>query len=104
MDSSNTHALREQFDRLFDEMVTFQRKKLLNIAREHYPSIGGDDLLNPHDFTKLEADNRFQFEDGMLAGYIAAQMAVRAEFSSAEHKQAERDAATPALETGSSTR
>lgn len=85
MESSNYQALRDQFERLFDEMITYQRKKLLNIAREHYPAIGGDDLLNPHDFLKLEADNRFQFEDGMLAGYIAAQMAVRAELAAAEH-------------------
>lgn len=76
-----TDALLAQFDRLFDEMVAHQRKKLLQIAQEHYPAIGGDDLLNPHDFAKLEADNRFQFEDGILAGYIAAQMAVRAELS-----------------------
>jgi hypothetical protein len=95
MESSNTPALRDQFDRLFEEMISFQRKKLLNIAREHYPTIGGDDLLNPHDFVKLEADNRFQFEDGMLAGFIAAQMAVRAEFASA---------ATSAAETSSSKR
>jgi hypothetical protein len=78
-DSSSHETIREQLDRLFEEMVTHQRKKLLAIAREHYPAIGSDDLLNPHDFGKLEADARFQFEDGMLAGYIAAQMAVRAE-------------------------
>jgi hypothetical protein len=84
MDSSNSTPLREKLDKLFDEMISYQRKKILNIAREHYPAIGGDDLLNPHDFPKLEADNRFQFEDGMLAGYIAAQMAVRAELVAAE--------------------
>lgn len=79
MDTMQAETLRERLDRLFDEMIAHQRKKILNIAREHYPAIGGDDLLNPHDFPKLEADNRFQFEDGLLAGYIAAQMAVRAE-------------------------
>lgn len=84
MDSSNSTPLRETLDKLFDEMISYQRKKILNIAREHYPAIGGDDLLNPHDFPKLEADNRFQFEDGMLAGYIAAQMAVRAELVATE--------------------
>ena len=84
MDSSNATPLREKMDKLFDEMIAHQRKKLLNIAREHYPAIGGDDLLNPHDFPKLEADNRFQFEDGMLAGYIAAQMAVRVELTATE--------------------
>ena len=84
MDSNHPPMLREKMDKLFDEMIAFQRKKLLNIAREHYPAIGGDDLLNPHDFPKLEADNRFQFEDGMLAGYIAAQMAVRVELTAAE--------------------
>ncbi len=72
---------RDKLDRLFDEMILHQRKKLLAIAREHYPYIGGDDLLNPHDFTKLESDSRFQFEDGMLSGYIAVQMAVRAELA-----------------------
>jgi hypothetical protein len=90
MQSSIDITLREKFDRLFDEMVTHQRKKLLNIAREHYPAIGGDDLLNPHDFVKLESDNRFQFEDGMLAGYIAAQMAVRAELAAAEQDEKKR--------------
>lgn len=79
MDTMQAETLREKLDRLFDEMIAHQRKKILSIAREHYPAIGGDDLLNPHDFPKLEADNRFQFEDGLLAGYIAAQMAVRAE-------------------------
>lgn len=75
-------ALRTDLERLFDELIAHQRRKLLAIAREHHPAIGGDDLLNPHDFPKLEADSRFQFEDGILAGYIAAQMAVRAELAS----------------------
>ncbi len=91
MESPNYLALSDQFETLFDQMIIHQRKKLLNIAREHYPRIGADDLLNPHDFEKLERDNRFQFEDGMLAGYIAAQMAVRAELAQARHKAEEAE-------------
>ena len=41
--------------------------------------IGPEDVLNPHDFPELKAHPTFEYEDGILAGLVAAQIAVRAE-------------------------
>lgn len=95
MDSTQIQELSDKFEKLFNEMIAHQRKKLLSIAQEHYPRIGMDDLLNPHDFEKLDRDSRFNFEDGLLAGYIAAQMAVRAEFAQARHAAEEAEKLSP---------
>lgn len=71
--------LPERLDALFDQMIEQQRAKVLRIARELNPTITPDDVLNPHDFPELNADAQYNFEDGILSGYIAAQMACRAE-------------------------
>lgn len=64
---------------LFDQMINQQRTKVLKIAQQHYPYLTPDDVLNPHDFPKLEVDSQYNFEDGILSGYMSAQMAMRAE-------------------------
>lgn len=70
-----------RLDALFDDMIQAQRAKVLRIAREILPQLTQDDVLNPHDFPELDQDSRYNFEDGILSGYISAQMAVRAEFA-----------------------
>jgi len=65
-------------DALFDEMIAQQRDKVLRIARELNPRLTPDDVLSPQDFPELAADPRFAYEDGILAGLISAQIAVRA--------------------------
>jgi hypothetical protein len=72
-------AIYESLDQLFDGMVTAQRRKVLKLAREAVPNIGPEDVLNPHDFPELKAHPTFEFEDGLLSGLVAAQIAVRAE-------------------------
>ena len=67
-----------QGDALLEELITQQRAKVLRLAREAVPDITSDDVLNPHDFPALKAHATFEYEDGILAGYIAAQMAIRA--------------------------
>ncbi len=64
---------------LFSKMVDQQRKKVLRLAREAVPNIGPEDVLNPHDFPELKAHPTFEYEDGILAGLVAAQIAIRAE-------------------------
>lgn len=71
-----------QLEALFEEMIQQQRAKVLRLAREIMPSITSDDVLNPHDFPALAQSGDFNFEDGILSGLIAAQMAVRAELAS----------------------
>lgn len=69
----------DEIDALFDQMIAQQRAKVLAIARALNPRITGDDILSPEDFPELAADPRFAYEDGLLAGLISAQIAVRAE-------------------------
>jgi hypothetical protein len=66
-------------DSLFEKMIGQQRAKVFRLAREAVPTIGPDDVLNPHDFPELKAHPTFEYEDGHLAGLLAAQMAFRAE-------------------------
>jgi len=81
MDPTTQEALLKalaQTDALFEELISNQRIKVLKLAREAVPDITPDDVLNPHDFPALKAHPTFEYEDGILAGFIAAQTAVRA--------------------------
>jgi hypothetical protein len=66
-------------DELYGGMIHQQRAKVLRRAREAVPNIGPEDVLNPHDFPELKAHPTFEFEDGILSGLVAAQIALRAE-------------------------
>ncbi len=59
------------------EMTEFQREKLLKLAREILPDVTPEDLRNPQDFPDLVKDPLFNYEDGLLAGYLAVQIAMR---------------------------
>lgn len=63
---------------LLEEMIVRQREKVLAIARRVEPAATFDDTLQPHDNPRLSGNPIFQYEDGLLAGLIAAQMALRA--------------------------
>ena len=67
---------------LLDGMISQQRAKVLRLAREAVPHLGPEDVLNPHDFPELKAHPTFEFEDGLLSGLVAAQVALRAEHRS----------------------
>lgn len=64
---------------LFDELIAGQQKKILKLARQFYPGVTPEDIRNPQDFEKLQSNAHFNFEDGILAGYISAKMAFLAE-------------------------
>ena len=68
----------EEVDRLLEEMIADQRQRLLALARRIAPELGPDDLLQPHDHPLLAASPDFNFEDGILAGYLAFRAALRA--------------------------
>jgi hypothetical protein len=65
-------------DDLLEEMAEEQRKKLLAYGRRIIPTLTGDDILQPNDFPELEHHPEFRYEEGLLAGLQAAQMAIRA--------------------------
>jgi hypothetical protein len=66
-------------DRVLSEMIDQQRAKVLRIARDYAPHATPEDILNPHDIPELAHAPLFHFEDGILAGLLAAQMALRAD-------------------------
>ena len=69
----------EELDRLLDEMIVQQRKRVLEQARRLNPKLTEDDIAQPHDFPELATAPEWNYEDGVLAGYCAAQMAIRAQ-------------------------
>ena len=68
----------EAVERLLDDMIGQQERKVLALARRLLPQVTPEDLRNPHDFAPLVESADFNFEDGILAGLKAAQVAVRA--------------------------
>jgi len=68
----------QEIEQCLGEMIQRQREKVLMIAMRFNPSITRDDLFNPHDIVELEQSGLFNFEDGILAGLMSAQMALRA--------------------------
>ena len=65
-------------DTLLDEMIAAQRQRVIDLARRIEPALSPDDLLQPHDHPGLAKNPDFNFEDGILAGYLAVRAARRA--------------------------
>jgi hypothetical protein len=63
---------------VFSELIEHQKKRVFEHARRLNPRITEDDVQQPQDFPELYGNPEWQYEDGILAGYLAAQMAVRA--------------------------
>jgi len=59
----------------------------LKLAREAIPHLSPEDVLNPSDFPELKAHPTFEYEDGILAGLVAAQIALRTELRALEPRQ-----------------
>jgi hypothetical protein len=68
----------EELEQILDEMIDGQRRRLLALARRIEPELTPDDLLQPHDHPRLSTHPEFQYEDGILAGYLAIRAALRA--------------------------
>ncbi len=79
MTDETAHQMLELASQLFERMIAQQQAKVLRLAREAVPNLGPEDLRNPHDFPELKEHPSFEFEDGILAGLISAQIALRAE-------------------------
>ena len=69
--------MEEQIEAVFEELIAHQKKRVLERARQLNPRLTEDDVQQPHDFPELHNSPEWQYEDGILAGYLAAQMAVR---------------------------
>ena len=59
-------------------MIDSQRRRLAELAARILPDATPEALLAPHDHEALAAHPEFNFEDGILAGYLAVRAALRA--------------------------
>lgn len=66
-------------EELLNALIAAQRQLLLKCASQFVPNITPDDLLQPNDYPQLENAPLFRYEEGVLAGLLSAQMALRAE-------------------------
>jgi hypothetical protein len=67
----------DEVERMLQTMIDLQETKVLALARRLKPGLTAEDVRNAHDHPELD-DADLQFEDGTLAGLLAAQAAVRA--------------------------
>ena len=63
--------------KLLEEMVELQKTKVLKVARDIIPDATPEDIRNPQDFPQLSTDSLFNYEDGILTGYLSIQTALR---------------------------
>ena len=75
-----SRVLTDELERLLGEMIVQQRARVLAHARRLNPKLTDDDVQQPHDFPELAASAEWNYEDGILAGYLAVQAAMRAAF------------------------
>ena len=68
---------RKSAEQLVQELIKHQRSKVLKVAREIIPDLTPEDIRNPQDFPELVADTMFNYEDGILTGYLTFQTAFR---------------------------
>ena len=68
----------DEMETLLEQMIVQQRGKVLAIARSLNARLTEDDILSPQDFPELAESARFNYEDGLLAGLLSAQIAIRA--------------------------
>jgi hypothetical protein len=69
--------MSEIFEKLFEELISHQKEKLLTIAKRYVPNISHDDLLQPFDFPVLENHPHFRYEEGVLQGMRMVEIAFR---------------------------
>jgi hypothetical protein len=69
--------VESDLDALLEELIGAQRRRLLDLARRLVPGLTPEDLLQPHNHPALVSSPDFNFEDGILAGYLAVRAALR---------------------------
>lgn len=62
--------------KLIDELIEGQKKKLLEHARRIVPYVTPEDILQPNDFPELENHPAFRYEEGILDGMQAMRAAL----------------------------
>ncbi len=67
-----------QCEATMEELIQGQKERLLRLGRTLVPTLTSEDMLQPNDYPILDNDPTFRYEEGILAGMQATQMALRA--------------------------
>lgn len=59
-------------------MIEQQEQKVLELARRIYPQATSDDIWSPQDVPTLLNNATFNYEQGILTGFVSIQSAYRA--------------------------
>lgn len=65
-------------EEVVQEIVRLQQQKLLACGQQMIATLTDDDILQPNDFSELEMNPLFRYEEGVLAGMQTVQMALQA--------------------------
>lgn len=60
-----------------ERLIEQQRARCLELARRLRPGLTADDITQPHDFPELSQNWHWNYEDGVLAGLLVAQLTLR---------------------------
>lgn len=63
---------------LLDELTEGQKKTLLELGQRIVPNLTEDDIWQPNDFSELENNPHFRYEEGVLAGILMTKAAIMA--------------------------
>jgi hypothetical protein len=70
-------------EEVMQELILGQRQRVLCLAQRIVPPLTEEDLLQPQDFSELDLNPEFRYEEGILVGFEAAITALRSIFNSA---------------------
>ncbi len=63
---------------LLEELEIHQKKHLMNFAKQFVPNITEEDILQPNDYSVLENNPLFRYEEGVFHGVLATISAIQA--------------------------
>ncbi|MEI8366216.1 MAG: hypothetical protein WCF65_07335 [Parachlamydiaceae bacterium] len=61
-----------------ESIIEQQNRALLKLGRRIVPTLTSEDVLQPNDYPELENHPEFRHEEGILAGALTVQAALRA--------------------------
>jgi len=64
-------------ERVLGPLIEDQRRRLLELARRLRPGLTADDITQPHDYPELAENWHWNYEDGVLAGLLLAELHLR---------------------------
>ncbi|ASD30846.1 hypothetical protein [Chlamydia abortus] len=73
--------MKNKIHELLNQLYENQKSRLQNVGEQIIPNLTSDDVLQPMDFSLLEENPLFRFEEGVLSGLGEARAAILALFA-----------------------